>query len=60
MCYIDGQKNKYSVLNECNRMLKYNKKKTIDNVQKQILQHPVALCRSGWKQTEKYTKMSDQ
>jgi hypothetical protein len=21
---IDGQKNKYSVLNECNRMLKYN------------------------------------
>jgi hypothetical protein len=21
MCYIDGQKNKYSVLNECNRML---------------------------------------
>jgi hypothetical protein len=23
-CYIDGQKNKYSVLNECNRMLKYN------------------------------------
>jgi hypothetical protein len=24
MCYIDGQKNKYSVLNECNRMLKYN------------------------------------
>jgi hypothetical protein len=30
MCYIDGQKNKYSVLNECNRMLKYN-----------ILDHPV-------------------
>jgi hypothetical protein len=24
MCYIDGQKNKYSALNECNRMLKYN------------------------------------
>jgi hypothetical protein len=24
MCYIDGQKNKYSVLNKCNRMLKYN------------------------------------
>jgi hypothetical protein len=24
MCYIDGQKKKYSVLNECNRMLKYN------------------------------------
>jgi hypothetical protein len=24
MCYIDGQKNKYSVLNECNRMPKYN------------------------------------
>jgi hypothetical protein len=24
MCYNDGQKNKYSVLNECNRMLKYN------------------------------------
>jgi hypothetical protein len=24
MCYIDGQKNKYSVLNECHRMLKYN------------------------------------
>jgi hypothetical protein len=24
MCYIDGQKSKYSVLNECNRMLKYN------------------------------------
>jgi hypothetical protein len=24
MCYTDGQKNKYSVLNECNRMLKYN------------------------------------
>jgi hypothetical protein len=24
MCYIDEQKNKYSVLNECNRMLKYN------------------------------------
>jgi hypothetical protein len=24
MCCIDGQKNKYSVLNECNRMLKYN------------------------------------
>jgi hypothetical protein len=24
MCYIDGQKNKYSVLNECNIMLKYN------------------------------------
>jgi hypothetical protein len=24
MCYIDGQKNKYSVLNECSRMLKYN------------------------------------
>jgi hypothetical protein len=24
MCYIDGQKNKYSVLNECNRMLKCN------------------------------------
>jgi hypothetical protein len=24
MCYIDGQNNKYSVLNECNRMLKYN------------------------------------
>jgi hypothetical protein len=23
MCYIDGQKNKYSVLNECSRMLKY-------------------------------------
>jgi hypothetical protein len=24
MRYIDGQKNKYSVLNKCNRMLKYN------------------------------------
>jgi hypothetical protein len=24
MCYIDGQKNKYSALNECNRTLKYN------------------------------------
>jgi hypothetical protein len=24
MCYIDGQNDKYSVLNECNRMLKYN------------------------------------
>jgi hypothetical protein len=24
MCYSDGQKNKYSLLNECNRMLKYN------------------------------------
>jgi hypothetical protein len=24
MYYIDGQKNKYSVLNECSRMLKYN------------------------------------
>jgi hypothetical protein len=24
MCCIDGQKNKYSVLNECNRILKYN------------------------------------
>jgi hypothetical protein len=24
MSYIDPQKNKYSVLNECNRMLKYN------------------------------------
>jgi hypothetical protein len=24
MRYIDGQNNKYSVLNECNRMLKYN------------------------------------
>jgi hypothetical protein len=24
MCYIDGQKSKYSVLNKCNRMLKYN------------------------------------
>jgi hypothetical protein len=24
LCYIDGQKNKYSVLNECSRMLKYN------------------------------------
>jgi hypothetical protein len=24
MCYIDGQNNKYSALNECNRMLKYN------------------------------------
>jgi hypothetical protein len=24
MCYNDGQKNKYSVLNECNRILKYN------------------------------------
>jgi hypothetical protein len=24
MCYVDGQNNKYSVLNECNRMLKYN------------------------------------
>jgi hypothetical protein len=24
-CYIDGQKNKYSVLNEYNRMLKYKK-----------------------------------
>jgi hypothetical protein len=24
MCYIDGQNNKYSVLNECNRKLKYN------------------------------------
>jgi hypothetical protein len=24
MCYIDGPKNKYSVLNECSRMLKYN------------------------------------
>jgi hypothetical protein len=24
MCYIDGQKNKYSALNECNKMLKYN------------------------------------
>jgi hypothetical protein len=23
-CYINGQKNKYSALNECNRMLKYN------------------------------------
>jgi hypothetical protein len=23
MCYIDGQENKYSVLNERNRMLKY-------------------------------------
>jgi hypothetical protein len=33
MCYIDGQKNKYSVLNECNRMLKYNiKKRTLKNV----------------------------
>jgi hypothetical protein len=29
MCYIDGQKNKYSVLNECSRMLKYNIFKTI-------------------------------
>jgi hypothetical protein len=29
MCYIDGQKNKYSVLNECNRMLKYNISKKI-------------------------------
>jgi hypothetical protein len=26
--YIDGQKNKYSVLNECNRMLKYNTQRT--------------------------------
>jgi hypothetical protein len=24
MCYLDRQKNKYSMLNECNRMLKYN------------------------------------
>jgi hypothetical protein len=24
MCYIDGQNNKYSVLNKFNRMLKYN------------------------------------
>jgi hypothetical protein len=24
LCYIDGQKNKYSALNECNRILKYN------------------------------------
>jgi hypothetical protein len=24
MCYIDGQESKYSVLNECNRLLKYN------------------------------------
>jgi hypothetical protein len=24
MCCIDGQENKYSVLNECSRMLKYN------------------------------------
>jgi hypothetical protein len=24
MCRIDGQENKYSVLNECSRMLKYN------------------------------------
>jgi hypothetical protein len=24
MCYIDGQENKYSVLNECSWMLKYN------------------------------------
>jgi hypothetical protein len=24
MCYIDGQKNKYLVLKECSRMLKYN------------------------------------
>jgi hypothetical protein len=29
MCYIDGQKNKYSVSNECNRMLKYNTQKYI-------------------------------
>jgi hypothetical protein len=25
MCFIDGQENKYSVLNECSRMLKYNR-----------------------------------
>jgi hypothetical protein len=30
MCYIDGQKNKYSVLNECNRMLKYNMLLTVN------------------------------
>jgi hypothetical protein len=24
MCCIEGQENKYSVLNECSRMLKYN------------------------------------
>jgi hypothetical protein len=24
MCYIDGQKDKYSVLNECNRMREHN------------------------------------
>jgi hypothetical protein len=31
MCYIDGQKDKYSVLNECNRMLKYNILLKVDN-----------------------------
>jgi hypothetical protein len=28
MCCIDGQENKYSVLNECSRMLKYNVRET--------------------------------
>jgi hypothetical protein len=40
MCYIDGQKNKYSVLNECSRMLKYN-------ILKLGCFHPVACTRSN-------------
>jgi hypothetical protein len=40
MCYIDGQNNKYSVLNECNRKLKYN----MFNLR---CLHTVACVRSG-------------
>jgi hypothetical protein len=31
ICYFDGQKNKYSVLNDCSRMLKYNIGKLLVN-----------------------------
>jgi hypothetical protein len=33
MCYIDGQKNTYSVLNECSRMLKDNTRNNINYFQ---------------------------
>jgi hypothetical protein len=44
MCYIDGQNNKYSVLNECNRMLKYN----IWRVKKYILASCCTVFFSGF------------
>jgi hypothetical protein len=47
MCYIDGQKNKYSVLNECNRMLKYNIKVQRNREMEEWGEGTVLTCKNG-------------